>query len=77
MKFKVVSFELVSGVENYESGKDFVRIKFEQEYTDIEVINAPRSRAELCVSTKDKRIPNFVKLINTGELIENPFVESE
>ena len=74
MKFKVISFELVSGATN-QYCNDFVRIKFEQEYTDTESIEAPRSTAELCLSTKDKRIPRFVGLINTGWLIENPFAD--
>ena len=74
MKFKVISFELVSRPTN-QYCNDFVRIKFEQEYTDTERIEAPRSTAELCLSTKDKIIPRFVKMINTGELIENPFAE--
>jgi hypothetical protein len=77
MKFKVISFELVPGAENLESGKDFVRVNFKQEYDGVEVIDLPPSTAQLLLSAKDQRIPGLVKMIHTGKLIENPFAESE
>ena len=70
MKFRIVFFEAIAGVF---AGKDFVKFKFKQ----VDNIGIPPSTAELLLERYDLRIPNLINAMNTGELIENPFAESE